>query len=164
MSEDAQAPRRRRVVSRAAGPPTTQPAAPELVVNAGVGSEFVADGSAPGQLADQQADTGRRRTRRQRPQRTDEPATKESVAAHGVYPSGSRNDAGRSDRGLRGLESNRSTQLSPTVAMRAREYAAPTAEDLAEAERDVQLVRRKYVPPTPLQASRRRGRRRDSAD
>lgn len=45
--------------------------------------------------------------------------------------------------------------------MRAREYARPTADDLAEAERDVVLVRRNYVPPTPLQTTKKRGRRRD---
>lgn len=95
---------------------------------------------------------------------TDEQDADESVAAQGVPTAGRRNDARRSDHGLRGLEASRSTQVSPTAAMRAREYATPTAEDLAEAERDVQLVRRKYVPPTPLQASRRRGRRCDPAD
>ncbi|MGI8416220.1 MAG: hypothetical protein ACR2P2_08480 [Nakamurella sp.] len=94
----------------------------------------------------------------------DEHDVDESVASHGVPAGRPRSDARRSDRGLRGLEASRSTQVSATAAMRAREYAAPTAEDLAEAERDVQLVRRKYVPPTPLQASRRRGRRRDPAD
>ncbi|MDQ2848415.1 MAG: hypothetical protein M3Y77_19180 [Actinomycetota bacterium] len=95
---------------------------------------------------------------------TGQRSANESVVAQGVPAAGRRNDARRSDHGLRGLEASRSTQVSPTVAMRAREYATPTAEDLAEAERDVQLVRRKYVPPTPLQASRRRGGRRDPAD
>ncbi len=55
----------------------------------------------------------------------------------------------------------RSSQLSPVDAMRAREYATPTAEDLAAAEREVVLVRRNYVPPAPLQTTKRRGRRRD---
>ncbi len=86
------------------------------------------------------------------------------IAAHGLSAGARHGGARRSDRGLRGLEGSRSTQVSPTAAMRAREYAAPTAEDLAEAEREVRLVRRKYVPPTPLQASRRRGRHYDPAD
>jgi len=80
-----------------------------------------------------------------------------------VPPAGNHrsNDSRRSDRGLRGLEASRSSQLSPNQAMRAREFARPTDDDLAEAEAELLVVRRNYVPPTPLQSSRRRGRRRD---
>lgn len=68
---------------------------------------------------------------------------------------------GRGERQLRGLEATRGTQVSPTAALRARDWAAPTDDDLAEAEREVVLVRRNYVPPAPLQTGRRRGRQRD---
>jgi len=71
------------------------------------------------------------------------------------------NDSRRSDRGLRGLEASRSSQLTPNQAMRAREFARPTADDLADAEQELVVVRRNYIPPTPLQSSRRRDRRRD---
>ncbi len=59
------------------------------------------------------------------------------------------------ERSLRALVTLRSTQLSPNVAMRAREVADPTAADLAAADRDLVLVRRHYVPPTPLTTSKR---------
>lgn len=59
------------------------------------------------------------------------------------------------------MEASRSSQLTPNQAMRAREFARPTDDDLAEAEAELVVVRRNYVPPTPLQSSRRRGRRRD---
>ncbi len=54
------------------------------------------------------------------------------------------------ERSLRALVSTRTTQLPFDVAMRAREVAEPTAADLADAERDLVLVRRHYVPPEPL--------------
>ena len=54
------------------------------------------------------------------------------------------------ERSLRALVSTRTTQLPFDVAMRAREVAQPSAQDLAEAERDLVLVRRHYVPPAPL--------------
>jgi hypothetical protein len=94
-------------------------------------------------------------THRQRRRRTDpKPATPEPQRDNE-----SRRRTG--DRGLRGLETVRSTQLSPVDAMRAREYGRPSPEDLAQAERDVVVVRRNYVPPAPLQTTKRRGRRRD---
>lgn len=67
------------------------------------------------------------------------------------------------ERLLRSLVSTRPTQLSPTAAMRAREVAAPTAADLAEAEAELTIVRRNYVPPAPLTTVRRpvKGRRGD---
>jgi hypothetical protein len=54
------------------------------------------------------------------------------------------------ERSLRALVSTRTTQLPFDVAMRAREVAQPSAQDLADAERDLVLVRRHYVPPAPL--------------
>ena len=54
------------------------------------------------------------------------------------------------ERSLRALVSTRTTQLPFDVAMRAREVAQPSAQDLADAERDLVIVRRHYVPPAPL--------------
>ena len=59
---------------------------------------------------------------------------------------------------MRSLVTTRGTQVSPTAAMRAREVALPDDADLADAERDVVLVRRHYVPPTEFAAGRRRDR------
>lgn len=54
------------------------------------------------------------------------------------------------ERSLRALVSTRTTQLPFGVAMRAREVAQPSAQDLEDAERDLVIVRRHYVPPAPL--------------
>lgn len=54
------------------------------------------------------------------------------------------------ERSLRALVSTRTTQLPFDVAMRAREVAQPSAQDLADAERELVIVRRHYVPPAPL--------------
>jgi hypothetical protein len=51
------------------------------------------------------------------------------------------------ERGLRGLVGAGATQVGVAAAMRARDAARPTAEDLEVAEREVQVVRRGYVPP-----------------
>lgn len=60
-----------------------------------------------------------------------------------------------SERSLRSLVTTRSTQVSPTAALRAREVALPSAADLAAAEESLVMVRRHYVPPTVLAAGRR---------
>jgi hypothetical protein len=60
------------------------------------------------------------------------------------------------DRALRGLVTTRSTAVSSQEAMRAREVARPSEDDLAEAARTLSIVRRHYVPPTDLPGSRRR--------
>jgi hypothetical protein len=59
------------------------------------------------------------------------------------------------ERALRALVSTRSTQLPPTVAMRAREVATPSAADLAAAEQELQIVRRHYIPPAPLATTKK---------
>ena len=59
------------------------------------------------------------------------------------------------ERALRALVSTRSTQLTPTVAMRAREVATPSAADLAAAEQELQIVRRHYIPPAPLATTKK---------
>lgn len=56
-------------------------------------------------------------------------------------------DLAAAERGLRGLVGSGASQLRPTAAMRARDAARPTDEDLARAERDLVIVRRHWVPP-----------------
>lgn len=51
------------------------------------------------------------------------------------------------ERGLRGIVGAGPSQVGVVGAMRARDAAQPTAEDLAAAEQDLVIVRRHYVPP-----------------
>ena len=57
------------------------------------------------------------------------------------------NDA---ERSLRGIVGAGSSQVGVVGAMRARDAARPTAEDIAAAERDLVVVHRHYVPPDAL--------------
>ncbi len=64
-------------------------------------------------------------------------------------------------------ESPRGTSVPSDLAMRAREVGLPTAADLAEAEAELVVVHRHYVPDAPLiprsgrdRGSDRGGRRR----
>jgi hypothetical protein len=54
------------------------------------------------------------------------------------------------DRTLRGLVGSGPSQLGLEAAMRARDASRPTPEDLAEAEAEVVIVRRQYVPTESL--------------
>jgi hypothetical protein len=54
------------------------------------------------------------------------------------------------ERGLRGLIGPGNSQVSITAAMRARDAARPTEEDLARAEQTLQIVRRGWQPRDPL--------------
>lgn len=99
------------------------------------------------------------------------PAGMPGAGGHPGRPSGDRrpgDSGGRrgrpagpesSERSLRSLVTTRSTQVPSTAAMRAREVALPDAADLAEAEAELVIVRRHYVPPTSLPAGRRPDRR-----
>ena len=51
------------------------------------------------------------------------------------------------ERGWRDLVGNTPSQLGVSGAMRARDAARPTLEDLARAERDLTIVRRQWKPP-----------------
>jgi len=51
------------------------------------------------------------------------------------------------DRGLRGLVGAGPSQLGVSGALRGRDVNRPSEQDLAEAERDVVLVRRNWKPP-----------------
>ncbi|BCJ60692.1 hypothetical protein Jiend_41140 [Micromonospora endophytica] len=54
------------------------------------------------------------------------------------------------ERGLRGLVGSGSSQVSVTAAMRARDAARPTEEDLAEAAARLTIVRRNWTPREEL--------------
>ncbi|MEU7801617.1 hypothetical protein AB0J14_23740 [Micromonospora arborensis] len=54
------------------------------------------------------------------------------------------------ERGLRGLVGSGSSQVGLSAALRARDAARPTDDDLAEAEARVVVVRRNWVPREEL--------------
>ncbi len=54
------------------------------------------------------------------------------------------------ERGLRGLVGSGSSQVSVTAAMRARDAARPTDEDLDEAAARIVIVRRNWTPRDEL--------------
>ncbi|MGC4807044.1 hypothetical protein [Micromonospora sp. DT233] len=98
-----------------------------------------------------------RRRRRLRP-----PSDGEAAAPggpDGVDPPRRRGGAATEDRdgerGLRNLVGPGSSQVGPLAAMRARDAARPTDEDLAEAEARVNIVRRNWVPREDLPRSGR---------
>lgn len=59
------------------------------------------------------------------------------------------------ERALRNLVSTRSSQVTWPASIRARDYAAPTAADLAAAAEEVVIVQRHYTPAEPLQGKGR---------
>jgi hypothetical protein len=69
----------------------------------------------------------------------------------GEAPRGRRNGTHEEgERGLRGLVGSGSSQVSVTAAMRARDAARPTDEDLAAAADRVVIVRRNWTPRDEL--------------
>ena len=77
------------------------------------------------------------------PEPVEEPVTAEHAHAHPT-------DETSSERGLRGLVGGGSSQVSVTAALRARDAARPTDEDLASAEANLVIVRRGWVPREDL--------------
>ncbi|TDB91271.1 hypothetical protein E1091_13785, partial [Micromonospora fluostatini] len=59
------------------------------------------------------------------------------------------------DRGLRGLVGSGSSQVGLSAALRARDAARPTDEDLARAQERLVVVRRNWVPREDLPRSPR---------
>jgi hypothetical protein len=55
-------------------------------------------------------------------------------------------DAVAVERGLRGIVGGGSSQLTPSVALRARDAARPRPEDIARAETELTIVRRNWTP------------------
>ena len=60
----------------------------------------------------------------------------------------------QSERGLRGLVGSGSSQVSVGAALRARDAARPTAEQLADAEAELVIVRRNWMPREDLPRNR----------
>ncbi|HKS98150.1 MAG TPA: hypothetical protein VJT31_01355 [Rugosimonospora sp.] len=56
-------------------------------------------------------------------------------------------DDRETERGLRGLVGGGSSQVRVTAALRARDAARPTAEDVAAAETNLTIIRRGWTPP-----------------
>ena len=137
MTEAQDRPRRRRRRGRRSG---GDPAAPEG------GPPPPAEAQA--ELAPAQPAAPRTRRRgsgsRDDPGHRDEPGRRDEGAR--------RDDSGRSDgrdseRGWRELAGIAPSQVGLGGALRARDVARPTAEDLAAAERTVVVVRRQWQPP-----------------
>ncbi|MER7335462.1 MULTISPECIES: hypothetical protein [unclassified Micromonospora] len=78
-------------------------------------------------------------------------ATTSDVHDGAEPPRGRRGGPGdEGERGLRGLVGSGSSQVGVTAAMRARDAAQPTAEDLAAAEERVVVIRRNWTPREDL--------------
>ncbi|TDC36911.1 hypothetical protein E1211_11930 [Micromonospora sp. 15K316] len=107
------------------------------------------------------AERRRRRLRHQGGEQTrdsDGPSASTARVHDGTEPSRRRGPAGddrESERGLRGLVGSGSSQVRPSAALRARDAARPTDQDLAEAEERVVVVRRNWVPREELPRSPR---------
>ena len=67
---------------------------------------------------------------------------------------GSPTDDREAERGLRGLVGSGSSQVSVGAALRARDAARPTDKDLADADRNLTIVRRNWVPREELPRNR----------
>jgi hypothetical protein len=63
-------------------------------------------------------------------------------------------DEREAERGLRGLVGSGSSQVSVGAALRARDAARPTEEHLADADRNLTIVRRNWVPREELPRNR----------
>ncbi|MCN0155076.1 hypothetical protein [Salinispora arenicola] len=101
-------------------------------------------------------DVERRRRRHRQPadraSASPSPAAATAAGEHGGDgpARGRRDGPEESERGLRGLVGSGSSQVSVTAAMRARDAGRPTAQDLADAEARVVLVRRNWIPREDL--------------
>ena len=58
------------------------------------------------------------------------------------------------ERGLRGLVGSGSSQVSVGAALRARDAARPTDEQITEAEQSLSIVRRNWTPREDLPRNR----------
>ncbi|MEU5566578.1 hypothetical protein [Micromonospora musae] len=108
------------------------------------------------------AERRRRRLRHQsaeqQTQGPDGPSASTARVHDGAEVSRRRGPAGderESERGLRGLVGSGSSQVRLSAALRARDAARPTEQDLAEAEERVVVVRRNWVPREELPRSPR---------
>jgi hypothetical protein len=79
------------------------------------------------------------------------------VRSPGVRPTsgaGAGGDDREAERGLRGLVGSGSSQVSVGAALRARDAARPTDEQLADAEANLPIVRRNWLPREELPRNR----------
>ena len=164
---------RRRAAGRPAGPPSTTVEKPtdSALHRAAEGAADAAADSLPGGGGQTESLPHRRRQRQPKvPEAHSETPptggreTSGPDQVHGEPPRAApaarderRRGESTLDRSLRALVSTRTTQLSPTVAMRAREAAVPSADDLAAADTEVVIVRRHYVPAAPLSTAKKGG-------
>jgi hypothetical protein len=65
-------------------------------------------------------------------------------------PAGGPGDERESERGLRGLVGSGSSQVSVGAALRARDAARPTEAQLADADENLVIVRRNWMPREEL--------------
>ena len=72
------------------------------------------------------------------------PVDREPIDAHAVT-----SGAEDHERGLRGLIGGGASQVSVTAAMRARDAARPSAQEIAAAEASLTIVHRGWVPRDP---------------
>ena len=63
-------------------------------------------------------------------------------------------DDREAERGLRGLVGSGSSQVSVGAALRARDAARPTPEQIADAEQNLPIVRRNWAPREELPRNR----------
>jgi hypothetical protein len=77
-----------------------------------------------------------------------------SGAGSGRPTSGAGVGGDDAERGLRGLVGSGSSQVSVGAALRARDAARPTEEQLAEAEANLPIVRRNWLPREDLPRGR----------
>ncbi|SHN26797.1 hypothetical protein [Cryptosporangium aurantiacum] len=94
-------------------------------------------------MADESSSHHRHRERRRRDRR---PA---DVGPEAPRPEAA-SEARDADKVLRGLVGAGPSMLSLDAAMRARDASRPTDEDLADAEQNLTIVRRQYVPTETL--------------
>nr|WP_239093444.1 hypothetical protein [Actinoplanes abujensis] len=69
-------------------------------------------------------------------------------------PPAANGDDREAERGLRGLVGSGSSQVSVGAALRARDAARPTDSDLADADTNLTIVRRNWVPREDLPRNR----------
>jgi hypothetical protein len=91
----------------------------------------------------------RKRTRRRAdaPQGPPPPRATEAAAADAAPRPPRQHRDHHAERGLRDLVGAGHSQLGVSGALRGRDVNRPSEQDLAEAERDVVIVRRHWKPP-----------------
>jgi hypothetical protein len=80
------------------------------------------------------------------------PATRPTYPGRPPRPVGGADEP--ADRGLRGLVGSGSSQVSVGAALRARDAARPTEAQLAEADAELVIVRRNWLPREDLPRNR----------